>query len=85
MSPFLSVMAAAGLLRGVLVLIDATGLLSASTLEYQLIQVVANVVLMFLPAFVGFTAAKYFNMKYEYVGLVLGLALVLSLIHIWCQ
>lgn len=76
MSPFLSVMAAAGLLRGVLVLIDATGLLSASTLEYQLIQVVANVVLMFLPAFVGFTAAKYFNMKYEYVGLVLGLALV---------
>lgn len=76
MSPFLSIMAAAGLLRGVLVLVDAIGLLSSSSLEYQLIQSVASIVLMFLPAFVGLTAAKYFRMKYEYLGLVLGLALV---------
>ncbi|MDQ0361767.1 glucose PTS transporter subunit IIA [Breznakia pachnodae] len=76
MSPFLSVMAATGLLRGLLVLVSSIGLLSSDSLEYQLILTVANVVLMFLPAFVGYTAAKYFNMKYAYVGLVLGLALV---------
>lgn len=74
-TPFLGVLSACGILKGVLALLSAVGVLAGDSSTYNLLYALGDAAFYFLPPILGVTAAKKFKLP-ELEGLVLGLALV---------
>ncbi len=74
-SPTLGVLAATGMIKGLLALFVYFGIISSDGGTYQLLYAVADGFFHYLPIFLGFTAAKKFNVN-QFTGMALGAALV---------
>ena len=74
-TPFLGVLCACGILKGVLALLTATGLMSDAGSTYNFLYSLGDAAFYFLPPILGVSAAKKFKIP-EMEGLLLGLALV---------
>ena len=74
-TPFLGVLCACGILKGVLALLTATGAMSDAGSTYSFLYSLADAAFYFLPPILGVSAAKKFKIP-EMEGLILGLALV---------
>lgn len=72
--PILRVMAATGMIKGFNVLFQTLGLYSQESGTYIILNGVGDALFMFLPMFLGFTAAQKFKIR-PMVGLVLGAVL----------
>lgn len=72
--PVLGVMAATGMIKGFNVLFQTVGLYSQESGNYIILNGVGDALFMFLPMFLGFTAAQKFKVR-PMVGLVLGAVL----------
>ena len=74
-TPFLGVLCACGILKGVLALLTAVGIMSSASGTYNFLYSLADAAFYFLPPILGMTAAKKFKLP-EMEGLLIGLALV---------
>ena len=74
-SPVLGVLAAAGMINGLLALAQFLGLLTADSGIYQVLHAVGSGFFYFLPITLGYTSAKKFGCN-EFIGLAVGMALV---------
>ncbi|MBO6130091.1 MAG: PTS glucose transporter subunit IIA [Pseudobutyrivibrio sp.] len=74
-TPFLGVLCACGILKGVLALLTAVGLMSSVSGTYNFLYSLADAAFYFLPPILGMTAAKKFKLP-EMEGLLIGLAMV---------
>ena len=74
-TPFLGVLCACGILKGLLALLTATGAMSDAGSTYTFLYSLADAAFYFLPPVLGVSAAKKFKIP-EMEGLLLGLALV---------
>lgn len=72
--PILGIMAAAGMLKGLNVMFSVMGLYSDTSGAYTLIAGISDALFMFLPVFLGYTAANKFNLK-PLIGILLGVGL----------
>lgn len=72
--PVLGIMSAAGMLKGFNILFSVMGLYTDTSGAYQLFNAMSDVLFMFLPVFLGYTAAKKFDLK-PMIGMLIGLAL----------
>lgn len=72
--PVLGVMAAAGIIKGFNVLFQTIGWYSDTSGTYTVLNAVGDALFMFLPVFLGFTAANKFHVR-PMVGLLLGAVL----------
>lgn len=69
--PILGIMAACGMLKGLNTLLVTLGLYSADCGGYLIINAAGDALFTFLPLFLGYTAAKKFNLK-PMLGLAIG-------------
>ena len=74
-TPFLGVLCACGILKGLLALCTTFNILSSSGGTYNILFSLADTGFYFLPPILGYTAAKRFKLP-EIEGLVIGLAMV---------
>lgn len=74
LQPTLGVMAATGIIKGLLALFDFLGLIPAASGTYQVWYAVADGFFYFMPIVLGYTAAKKFNVN-EFIGMAIGIAL----------
>lgn len=74
LQPTLGVMAATGIIKGLLALFDFLGLIPAASGTYQVWYAVANGFFYFMPIVLGYTAAKKFKVN-EFIGMAIGIAL----------
>ena len=74
-TPFLGILCACGILKGILALCTAFGVLSGNGGTYNILFSLADSGFYFLPPILGYTAAKRFKLP-ELEGLVIGLAMV---------
>jgi PTS system beta-glucosides-specific IIC component len=74
-APTLGVLAATGMIKGLLALLTYFNVLTTDTGTYQILYSVADGFFYFLPIFLGFTAAKKFGLN-QFVGMAIGAALV---------
>ena len=74
-TPFLGVLCACGILKGILALCTAVEFLGGNSGTYNILYSLADSGFYFLPPILGYTAAKRFKLP-EMEGLVIGLALV---------
>ena len=74
-TPFLGVLCACGILKGLLALLTATSLMSDAGSTYTYLYSLADAAFYFLPAILGVSAAKKFKIP-EMEGLLLGLAII---------
>ena len=72
--PTLGVMAATGIIKGLLALFDFLGLIPAASGTYQVWYAVADGFFYFMPIVLGYTAAKKFKVN-EFIGMAIGIAL----------
>ena len=72
--PVLGIMAACGMIKGFNTLFETLGLYSSTSGVYQILNAVGDAMFTFLPLFLGYTAAKKFNLK-PMLGLAIGAAL----------
>lgn len=72
--PTLGVLAATGIIKGLLALFDFLGWIPSTSGTYQVWYAVADGFFYFLPIILGYTAAKKFKMN-EFIGMALGIAL----------
>ena len=70
LQPTLGVLAATGIIKGLLALFDFIGLIPATSGTYQIWYAVADGFFYFLPIILGYTAAKKFKMN-EFIGIAL--------------
>lgn len=73
--PLLGVMTGAGMLKGLLVLLNVLGWVKQGTGTYMIWNAAADSLFYFLPVLLGFSAAKTFHIN-KYLGAVTGGALV---------
>lgn len=73
--PFMGAFMAAGLLKGILVLLTTIGLLDSATTTYTILYGAADGVFYFLPIFLGYTAAKKFGAE-PFVAMAVAASLV---------
>ncbi len=73
-APILGILCATGLLKGVLMILVAAGILSETSGTYTILYNAAESLFYFLPIVIGFLSAKKFAVN-EMTGLMLGLAL----------
>ena len=73
-TPFLGVLSACGIIKGLLALFSATGVLDASGSTYAFLQTIGDAAFTLMPAILGYTAAKKFKLP-EIEGIALGLIL----------
>lgn len=73
--PVLGVLAATGMIKGLLALLVFFNVISSTDGVYQILNAVGDGFFHFLPIFLGFTAAKKFNVN-QYVGMALGASLM---------
>ena len=74
LQPTLGVLAATGIIKGLLALFDFIGLIPSTSGTYQVWYAVADGFFYFLPIILGYTAAKKFNIN-EFIGMAIGIAL----------
>ncbi|MCI8888313.1 MAG: PTS transporter subunit EIIC [Hungatella sp.] len=74
-TPVLPVLGATGMIKGILVLLTTIGLLSKTSGVYQLLFVVGDSFIYYLPIYLGYTAAKYFKSN-TFVGMTIGACLI---------
>lgn len=74
LQPTLGVMAATGIIKGLLALFDFLGLIPAASGTYQVWYAVADGFFYFMPIVLGYTAAKKFEVN-EFIGMAIGIAL----------
>ncbi|AYG00718.1 beta-glucoside-specific PTS transporter subunit IIABC [Lactococcus allomyrinae] len=79
--PFLGALAAGGMIKGLLALLVAFNVLTATDGTYLLLNAVGDAIFTFLPIIVGITAARKFKLN-EFVGLVLGAILMYPAIQL---
>lgn len=72
--PTLGVLAATGIIKGLLALFSFIGILPESSGTYQILYAVGDGFFYFLPIILGYTAAKKFKMN-EFIGMAIGIAL----------
>lgn len=70
-TPTVPVLAAGGLLRGILTILVSAGLMDSQGGTYMVLYAIADVVIYFFPLFLAITTAKYFKLN-EYTALALG-------------
>lgn len=75
-TPILGILGATGMVKGILVLLTTIGILSKDSGTYQLLYIVSDSVIYYLPVFLGYTTAKYFKSN-----LLVGIAIGLCLVH----
>lgn len=73
-TPFLGVLSACGIIKGILALCSATGWLNADGSTYAFLTAIGDAAFKFMPVILGFTAAKKFKLP-EIEGIALGLIL----------
>ena len=73
--PILGIMAACGMLKGLNTLFVTLGLYSADCGGYMIINAAGDALFTFLPLFLGYTAAKKFQLK-PMLGLAIGAAML---------
>ena len=74
LQPTLGVMAATGIIKGLLALFDFLGLIPAASGTYQVWYAVADGFFYFMPIVLGYTAAKKIKVN-EFIGMAIGIAL----------
>ncbi|MCR5295429.1 MAG: beta-glucoside-specific PTS transporter subunit IIABC [Lachnospiraceae bacterium] len=74
-TPFLPILTACGILKGVLALLPAIGLMNGAGGTYNILYSLADSAFYFLPPILGLTAAKKFKLP-ELEGLLIGLAII---------
>ncbi|MCM8711903.1 beta-glucoside-specific PTS transporter subunit IIABC [Clostridium sp. SYSU_GA19001] len=74
-SPTLGVLSATGMIKGFNALFVALGLYTATSGTYQVLNAIGDCLFYFFPIFLGFTAAKKFNVN-QFTGMALGAVLV---------
>ena len=74
-TPFLGALCACGIIKGMLALLVAVGVMPDTCGTYSFLYSLGDAAFYFLPPILGYTAAKKFKLP-EMEGLVLGLALV---------
>ena len=74
LQPTLGVLAATGIIKGLLALFDFIGLIPSTSGTYQVWYAVADGFFYFLPIILGYTAAKKFKIN-EFIGMAIGIAL----------
>jgi PTS system beta-glucosides-specific IIC component len=74
-TPFLGVLCACGIIKGVLALLAALGVLDGAGGTYNILYSLGDAAFYFLPVILGLTAAKRFKLP-EMEGLIIGLSLV---------
>lgn len=71
----LGILAAAGMLKGVLAALTSASVLSTESGTYQVLYSISNTLFYFLPIFLGAATAKYFNMD-QFLGMAIGAVMV---------
>jgi PTS system beta-glucosides-specific IIC component len=74
-TPFLGVFCACGIIKGLLALFVAIGIMDGSGGTYNILYSLGDAAFYFLPVLLGYTAAKRFKLP-EMEGMIIGLALV---------
>ena len=74
-TPFFGVLAAMGIVKGLLALFVAIGVLDGEGATYNILYALGDSLFYFFPIILGYTAAKKFGIN-EFVGMLLGAALV---------
>lgn len=72
--PVLGIMAAAGMLKGLNILVSVMGLYADSSGTFKMINAMSDALFMFLPVFLGYTSAKKFKLN-PFIGMLIGLGL----------
>lgn len=75
-TPVLGVLAACGMLKGMLALLTAFNIVESGGGTYQILNILSDAFFYFLPIFLGYTAAKKFKMNSEFTAMAIGAALV---------
>lgn len=75
MGPILMPMAAAGMIKGIVAMLAATGVIATTDGVYEVLYAISDGFFYFLPILLGYTAAKKFGCN-EFLGMVIGAALV---------
>lgn len=73
--PFLPILAAGGMIRGLTALLVFLGVFERGSGTFLLLDTIGDTVFMFLPVIIGLTAARIFKVN-EFVGLLLGAVLM---------
>ena len=73
LQPTLGVLAATGIIKGLLALFDFIGLIPSTSGTYQVWYAMADGFFYFLPIILGYTAAKKFKIN-EFIGMAIGIA-----------
>ncbi len=73
-TPVLGMLTATGVIKGLLILLTTTGILSAESGTYQILSIIGDCFFNFLPIFLGYTAMKKFNGN-PFIGMAIGAAL----------
>lgn len=73
-TPFLGTLAAAGVLKGFLVLLTVLNVLNAKSGTYMILNAAGDALFYFLPIMVGFSTARAFKIN-EFVGAIIGASL----------
>ena len=74
-TPTLGVLAATGMIKGLNALFVSLGWLDATSGTYAILNAVGDCLFYFFPIFLGFTAAKKFNLN-QFIGMAIGAILV---------
>ena len=74
LQPTLGVLAATGIIKGLLALFDFIGLIPSTSGTYQVWYAMADGFFYFLPIILGYTAAKKFKIN-EFIGMAIGIDL----------
>lgn len=74
-TPFLGVLCACGIIKGLLALFVAIGVLNGEGGTYNILYSLGDAAFYFLPVILGYTSAKRFKLP-EMEGLIIGLAMV---------
>ena len=74
-TPFLGCLAALGIVKGMLALLSAFGILDAASGTYNIINALGDSIFYFFPVILGYTAAKRFGIN-EFVGMLIGATMV---------
>ena len=74
-APAIPLLAGAGMGKVLLLILTITGLLSDKSQNYQMLNLIFDTGYFFMPAFVGYSAAKVFNTD-QYLGAFMGLVTV---------
>ena len=75
-TPVLGVLAASGMLKGLLSLFVALEILQTDSGTYKILNVVSDAFFYFMPIFLAYSAAKKFKMDNEFTAMAIGAALV---------